>query len=93
MTEHIGRLDDAASDGQTTAAEAKELAEEREGLATSARVALENAESAREQMAKTSGGDALVAQLLAVLGEMNSSMRSLQVGTRMDPHPHPDPPP
>ena len=63
-------LDEAKEDGLTKPSEAKELAEERAGVAVSQQVAEANAERAKAQMTKNDGGKDLMAAVMSMLGEM-----------------------
>ena len=77
---YLAVIDDATGDTTTTTAEAKELAEEREGAAMSKSVAQVNVDRAREQIGKAAGGDEILQGVLAMLADLNSSMRDLKEG-------------
>ena len=90
--QYLSIIDDAAADSATTAVEAKELADEREGATVSKRVAQVNADHVREQIGKAAGGDEMLRDVLAMLADLNSSMRELKEGVvdkvRSHVHPH-----
>ena len=65
--EYLAQIDGVIADETTTASEAKELKDEREGVEVSAAVVRQNAFCVREQMTKASGGDELVSTLLNVM--------------------------
>ena len=72
----IAQIDEAFH--VATDAEARELAEERDGLETSRAIALADAARMQEQIAKLTGGNEMLVQMMAMVTELNAGMAALR---------------
>ena len=68
---------EAAQDGATES-EAKELLDEKEGAQTSGKLAAQHAENTRATISKMPGGEALLAEVVAMMAEMKDSVHKLR---------------
>ena len=75
---YLAQIDEAMSEEATSETETKELQEERDGIATSHKVVLQNAEAARGQLVRGAGGEERLNEVLAMLQSMSSAMRDVQ---------------